>query len=232
MYTWGSSPQALRLANQIKRRANAKQKSEEHQRREMSKRFEATIINPEAATTSSAAAAASELSASSAASLADAALSSAAIAVPAVTVTPPALNTATEDKSAPVASIVREKITQYTSDTEVVGSSQKISSSSVPLRENVDAIAADINMQIIADVVAEIPSAKNEEIVQEQTEHKPLEPINPPTATAANATTAQSLASAEIDPCEHMSPHQVDTSEVAGQILQVNVKAFASSIWF
>ncbi|XP_055923460.1 uncharacterized protein LOC129953936 isoform X2 [Eupeodes corollae] len=43
LYTWGSSPQALRLANQIKRRANAKQKIEEFQRREITKRFKETL---------------------------------------------------------------------------------------------------------------------------------------------------------------------------------------------
>ncbi|XP_044251668.1 uncharacterized protein ca [Drosophila takahashii] len=45
LFTWGSSPQALRLANQIKRRANAKQKLEENQQRELlSKQLEATLM--------------------------------------------------------------------------------------------------------------------------------------------------------------------------------------------
>lgn len=44
MYTWGSSPQALRLANQMKRRANTKNKIEDLQRREITKQLDTTGI--------------------------------------------------------------------------------------------------------------------------------------------------------------------------------------------
>ncbi|EDW83017.2 uncharacterized protein Dwil_GK22629 [Drosophila willistoni] len=139
LYTWGSSPQALRLANQIKRRANAKQKMEEnHQREMLSKQLEATLL--------------------------------------------PASN---RDGS----SSMVEPSTSYAS--VVAGSALK--------------------------------TKEDEATTSDATES--IEPItvNQREATAPGATTTgASTASNEPDPTEHLTPHLVDTSEVAGQILQIS----------
>ncbi|ALC46921.1 ca [Drosophila busckii] len=144
MYTWGSSPQALRLANQIKRRANAKQKQEEMQQREMlSKRLEETLLPP----------------ANNHSNLVEPSTSYAAVLAGAV----PKSNAETKDN---------------------------------PL----DSAKSDASDVINATLTANI---------------------------AASASVAvQTMQPSEPDPSEHMTPHLVDTSEVAGQILQISSGLF------
>lgn len=196
MYTWGSSPQALRLANQIKRRANAKQKIEEHQRREMSRRFEATINATPAS--SSSAFEAESTSSNSPASTKD--------NVPTVTITTPGLDVIKHDDDNGI--IVPDVNT-------------------LPLDDNIIATedaTANINIQIIDDeVVGDVPVLKTCTGVHEQ-ENKAAEVTAATTNTnvpAAPPPSVQQQPISDADPCEHMSPHLVDTSEVAGQILQV-----------
>lgn len=149
MYTWGSSPQALRLANQIKRRANAKQKLEEnHQREMLSRRLEETLLP----------------ACSSSSAMVEPSTSYAAVVVGAI----PKPRVETKE------STENEAMTSNAS--ESIGS--KLTSG-------------------------------------------PTESVTP---TASTTTATQQPT--EPDPTEHMTPHLVDTSEVAGQILQVCFPTF------
>lgn len=207
MYTWGSSPQALRLANQIKRRANAKQKIEEHQRREMSRRFEATI--------STAPIAATETQNSSTDSPAK---------VPTLTITTPSLDVIKADDEDVVTSIAKDEI--------VSGVAAIVPENvTLPLDETV-IVSDEANIQIIDDgAVGEVPILKTNPIaatvVVDNVESKCASSVTTTTSNTnvpnnvPTTSTQQAAATADVDPCEHMSPHLVDTSEVAGQILQV-----------
>ncbi|XP_017020460.1 uncharacterized protein ca [Drosophila kikkawai] len=149
LYTWGSSPQALRLANQIKRRANAKQKLEEnHQREMLSKQLEATLL-------------------------------------PAPSTVPSAT------------SIAVEPTTSYAA--VVAGATPKASSGPETKEEQGE------NEAVPSDATETIGSACKRGV-------EILNPVPPP---------APAPGLAEPDPTEHLSPHLVDTSEVAGQILQI-----------
>ncbi|KAH8417883.1 hypothetical protein KR222_007776 [Zaprionus bogoriensis] len=143
MYTWGSSPQALRLANQIKRRANAKQKMEENQQRELlSKRLEETLLP------------------------------------------------ATSARSALV-----EPTTSYAA---VVGGSVPKQRAETKESKEDEAMASNASENIGSTLTS-----------------------NPEPAPTAIPPTAS-----EPDPTEHMTPHFVDTSEVAGRILQISSGLF------
>lgn len=214
MYTWGSSPQALRLANQIKRRANAKQKIEENQRREMSRRFEATIVSTAAPSTTT----------NDAESTASGNLSTTSnVIIPTVTISSAALDDA-DDSVTP--SIVKDEI--------VSGVATIVADiDNLPLDEQ--AIATEdatnnINIEIINDdVVGDVPVLKSTSALSELSKlAKKCADVTDTTSTNTNvpaapptSSTQQPPVTVEIDPCEHMSPHLVDTSEVAGQILQV-----------
>lgn len=151
MYTWGSSPQALRLANQIKRRANAKQKQEENQQREMlSKRLEETLLS------------------------------------------------ASNTRSALV-----EPTTSYAA---VVGGSLPKQRVETKESKEDEALASNASENISSTLTANTESS---------------------TATASTSTSSSSSqASIEPDPTEHLTPHFVDTSEVAGKILQISSGLF------
>lgn len=142
MYTWGSSPQALRLANQIRRRANAKQKMEENQQRELlSKRLEETLL-------------------------------------PA-----PSNNSVLVEPSTSYAAVVAGAIPKSSGETKESAQDEALPSDST---DNIS-----------------VPS--NTESMPTSSAYSTGQPIGP-----------------EIDPTEHLTPHLVDTSEVAGQILQVD----------
>ncbi|XP_034663639.1 uncharacterized protein LOC117898391 [Drosophila subobscura] len=145
LYTWGSSPQALRLANQIKRRANAKQKLEEnHQRELLSRQLEATLLpRPSSSTTST----------------------------------------------------LVEPTTSYAA--VVAGATPKVAAS-----ETKD-----------SQVDNEAAPSDGSESLGSKCEAEKEKPTAPPPAT-------------EPDPTEHMTPHLVDTSEVAGQTLQISSGLF------
>ncbi|XP_037707315.1 uncharacterized protein LOC119545661 isoform X1 [Drosophila subpulchrella] len=146
LFTWGSSPQALRLANQIKRRANAKQKMEENQQRELlSKQLEATLM-------------------------------------PA-----PIPNTST----------LVEPTTSYAA--VVAGATPKATSETKDSQQGQNEAAPSDAREVIAP--------REPEILK----------MAPPPATAP---------APEPDPTEHLTPHLVDTSEVAGQILQISSGLF------
>lgn len=198
MYTWGSSPQALRLANQIKRRANAKQKNEEQQRREMSKRFEATLSeNIEVTTVEVDVTSTSNVTAT----VEPLPLSANSPQVPTVTITSPVLENALTVDAAP--SIAKDEISLIPD----VVKGETIITQNAPV--------TDINIQLIEDeIVTDIPLVKTSTSAQEKTDNE--------SDTASNSTVPQVAATIiDVDPCEHMTPHLVDTSEVAGQILQV-----------
>ncbi|XP_034127755.1 uncharacterized protein LOC117583519 isoform X2 [Drosophila guanche] len=145
LYTWGSSPQALRLANQIKRRANAKQKLEEnHQRELLSRQLEATLLpRPSSSTTST----------------------------------------------------LVEPTTSYAA--VVAGATPK----------------ATANETKDSQVDNEAAPSDGSENLGSKCELEKEKPTAPPPAT-------------EPDPTEHMTPHLVDTSEVAGQTLQISSGLF------
>ncbi|KAI8044754.1 hypothetical protein M5D96_000926 [Drosophila gunungcola] len=154
LYTWGSSPQALRLANQIKRRANAKQKMEENQQRELlSKQLEATLL--------------------------------------------PA--------PIPSASVLVEPTTSYAA--VVSGATPKAPSETKDCEEDQSEAAPSDATEKIAPACAREP-----EILK----------AAPPQATGVPAPAAAT----EPDPTEHLTPHLVSTSEVAGQILQISSGLF------
>ncbi|XP_065372533.1 uncharacterized protein ca isoform X2 [Calliphora vicina] len=223
MYTWGSSPQALRLANQIKRRANAKQKIEEHQRREMSRRFEATIIAAPATSTSTI---------DGESSTNDSPAKTKDI-VPTVTITSPGLDVIKANDEDGVTSNAKDEITSGVAAMVPVDDT-------LPLDENViateDAATANINIEILDDaVVGDVPVLKTTNVAAaaaevDKVENKFAEMTAPTTSNtnvpAAPPPSVQQPPTVEIDPCEHMSPHLVDTSEVAGQILQVSSGLF------
>ncbi|XP_017041633.1 uncharacterized protein LOC108088394 isoform X2 [Drosophila ficusphila] len=156
LYTWGSSPQALRLANQIKRRANAKQKMEENQQRELlSKQLEATLLPAPIPTTST----------------------------------------------------MVEPTTSYAA--VVSGATPKGSSETKDSQEPQNEAAPSDATEIIAPACAREPK---------------LLKATPPPATSVPA--AAPVPAAEPDPTEHLTPHLVDTSEVAGKILQISSGLF------
>ncbi|XP_037821556.1 uncharacterized protein LOC119610431 isoform X1 [Lucilia sericata] len=216
MYTWGSSPQALRLANQIKRRANAKQKIEEHQRREMSRRFEATITTAPVSSASTTEGDSTDSPASS------------KDIVPTVTITSPGLDVIKADEEDNITSMAKDEI--------VSGVAAIVPDiDTLPLDENIIATedaTANINIQILDDeVVADVPVLKtnNDAAEQNKVENKAADITAATTNTnvpAAPPPSMQQPPAADVDPCEHMSPHLVDTSEVAGQILQVSSGLF------
>lgn len=156
MYTWGSSPQALRLANQIKRRANAKQKLEENQQREMlSRKLEETLLP---------------------------ACSS---------------NSALVEPSTSYAAVVTGAIPKSIVETKESREDEAIKSNA---SESIGTTLTSIT-----------------------------EPVPTSAATATSATSNGHSApqqSTEPDPTEHMTPHLVDTSEVAGRILQISSGLF------
>ncbi|XP_073817461.1 RCC1 and BTB domain containing protein claret [Musca autumnalis] len=203
MYTWGSSPQALRLANQIKRRANAKQKNEEAQRREMSKRFEATLSENVEVTTV-------EADINVQPPTVDAPLVAATATTPSVTLTSPLLEKPITSSDADI-SIVKDDIALI-SEAPVIAAAATV----------VDAPVADLNIQLIEDeIVGEIPVVKTTSNAQDK-----IETQSDATATVVPPAAAVAAAIIDVDPCEHMTPHLVDTSEVAGQILQVSSGLF------
>ncbi|KAH8326627.1 hypothetical protein KR067_011033, partial [Drosophila pandora] len=161
LYTWGSSPQALRLANQIKRRANAKQKLEENQQKELlSKQLEATLV-------------------------------------------PAPSNTTT--------STLVEPTTSYAA--VVAGATPKAPSETKDSQKDENEAA---------------PSDATENIAMACKRAEILNPIPPPVAAGPTVPTApaSSAPATEPDPSEHLTPHLVDTSEVAGQILQISSGLF------
>ncbi|XP_026851118.1 uncharacterized protein LOC6588667 [Drosophila persimilis] len=147
LYTWGSSPQALRLANQIKRRANAKQKLEEnHQRELLSRQLEATLL--------------------------------------------PRPNSSS--------STLVEPTTSYAA--VVAGATPKVANETKDSQLDNEAAPSDGSERLGSKCEAE--------------KDKPTAtPVAPAPAT-------------EPDPTEHMKPHLVDTSEVAGQTLQISSGLF------
>ncbi|XP_030371281.1 uncharacterized protein LOC115621712 [Scaptodrosophila lebanonensis] len=175
MYTWGSSPQALRLANQIKRRANAKQKMEEHQQREMlSKRLDATLTTP------------SNL-------LVEPTTSYAAVVAGAT----PKPST-TSDEANPKQKLGEDKKTAR--NVAAVGAAEALPSDGTE----------DINMACRRD--SELLTTKTTGTNEGSTENPASQNAQPPTG--------------EADPTEHLTPHLVDTTEVAGNILQITSGLF------
>ncbi|KAH8383189.1 hypothetical protein KR009_007193 [Drosophila setifemur] len=157
LYTWGNSPQALRLANQIKRRANAKQKLEENQQRELlSKQLEATLLPAPITTT-------------------------------------------------PGPSTMVEPTTSYAA--VVAGATPKAPSETKDCQEGTSEAPPSDATEIIVPL-----GCKRE---AEKLKTAPPPSSVPPLAPAT-----------EPDPTEHLTPHLVDTSEVAGQILQITSGLF------
>ncbi|KAL9893666.1 RCC1 and BTB domain containing protein claret isoform 1-T1 [Glossina fuscipes fuscipes] len=189
LYTWGSSPQALRLANQIRRRANAKQKLEEYQRREMSKRFEATMNTASSSSTDSIVDS-SEKTSSSQSPQVEKKKSSTITLVPEETTTPPAAS--------------------------------KLPPDGVVMEDLAVADVAD-NIEIVENEVMEeiLPGEKNS--VDDDVEQRKHTESSEKTSAAAPGAPNPTV---ETDLHAHMSPHLVDTTEVAGQILQVSSGLF------
>lgn len=188
LYTWGSSPQALRLANQIRRRANAKQKLEEYQRREMSKRFEATM---------------NTASSSSTDSIVDS-------------------SEKTSSSQSPQAE-KKKTITLVPEGTATPRTITKLPPEGVVVVEDLAvADVADVadNIEIVETEVMEeeeiLPGEKNS-VDDDAEQRKHTESSEKTSAPAPGAPNP----AAETDLHAHMSPHLVDTTEVAGQILQV-----------
>ncbi|KAH8294765.1 hypothetical protein KR018_002629, partial [Drosophila ironensis] len=162
LYTWGSSPQALRLANQIKRRANAKQKLEEnHQRELLSKQLEATLL-------------------------------------PATGSAPKATMVEPSTSYAAVVAGATPKATSETKDSQAENNEAKPSDATELIGPVGKQRSEILNAAPVAPVAGQAPAA-------------------PPSGTAP---------AAEPDPSEHLTPHLVDTSEVAGQILQISSGLF------
>uniref|UniRef100_A0A1A9WJQ0 Uncharacterized protein n=1 Tax=Glossina brevipalpis TaxID=37001 RepID=A0A1A9WJQ0_9MUSC len=187
LYTWGSSPQALRLANQIRRRANAKQKLEEYQRREMSKRFEATVNTASSSTIDS-----------------------------------------TIDSSGKVSQPEKKNVSATTIATEETSTSSCTINKLPPegiVMEDQDLPVTD-NIEIVeSEVIEEIlPDEKNPtDVDAAAVQKKSTETLEKSSTNAATNTINPAV---EIDMHAHMSPHLVDTSEIAGQILQVSSGLF------
>ncbi|XP_013097207.2 uncharacterized protein LOC106080378 [Stomoxys calcitrans] len=200
MYTWGSSPQALRLANQIKRRANAKQKNEEQQRREMSKRFEETLSDNIEVPTIDVGIPSSVVTETVPVA------TTSEVLVPAVTITPPVGETTLGTTSDAAITIVKDDITSI---------AEKV----VPTTTAVPDIIID------DEIVADIPVVKTTTNSSTGAQEKIVIESEP---TSSTSTTMPQAANSmiDVDPCEHMTPHLVDTSEVAGQILQVSSGLF------
>ncbi|XP_055848616.1 uncharacterized protein LOC129913788 isoform X2 [Episyrphus balteatus] len=181
LYTWGSSPQALRLANQIKRRANAKQKIEEFQRREISKRFKETLSFDDENVNMK------------------------------FEVVPPQVPTAKSDSdnkpninSCETKENIEIKITEPSEDEtnkdEIVEKDKDDSAA--------ESTAAEGSSNSSADLVDGFQAVDNDlDVEPKVVEEKPL-PIEVDTTN------------------EHMAPHLVDTTEVAGDIHQVSSGLF------
>uniref|UniRef100_A0A0A1XQW8 X-linked retinitis pigmentosa GTPase regulator homolog n=1 Tax=Zeugodacus cucurbitae TaxID=28588 RepID=A0A0A1XQW8_ZEUCU len=237
MYTWGSSPQALRLANQIKRRANAKQKMEEHQRREMSKQFEATLPSESACIPC--------MPSTSKSAYAEAPKSMAA-----------------EVASSILTDIVNENVTAdialetkaQSTEPELI---EVLATTITAEQMEVDALKEADEKELIVEDIANTETEitiQLDEVVEEIVEKvkplvaQPLNPLNtatpatdelavknphasapmpvPAIAVTAPPTAAATNVTADVDPCEHMTPHLVDTTEVAGEILQISSGLF------
>ncbi|XP_075169740.1 RCC1 and BTB domain containing protein claret [Haematobia irritans] len=217
MYTWGSSPQALRLANQIKRRANAKQKNEEQQRREMSKRFEETLNDNIDVTTvevdlSSSSSTACEPS--TAANLSEVTSSSSSSSVPVLTITTPLAETSLANTNDAPTSIVKDEISSISDNVVVMAAPAPVPDIIIE-----DEIVSDIT--VVKAAAASLPQTTQEKIETENDAGA--------ASTSTSSAMPQVAAAAtiiDVDPCEHMTPHLVDTSEVAGQILQVSSGLF------
>lgn len=223
MYTWGSSPQALRLANQIKRRANAKQKSQEQQRREMSKIFEATMNPQQPQVPSYSEAIAAVAAAKNAAALEN-------------------LNAQAKAESSFKPEGDDDQIIKETSILDDAECSQqplevptliKVLDDAEVLPTEPNAVE-EIEQNPAVESIVNVIIASSLTTVELSNATETSKPVSASSATneengaessssnESQENAPQKQASTEIDPCEHMSPHLVDTSEVAGQILQVS----------
>ncbi|XP_067619024.1 uncharacterized protein ca isoform X2 [Eurosta solidaginis] len=242
MYTWGSSPQALRLANQIKRRANAKQKMEEHQRREMTKHFEATFSN-EAGTNvppSSSAVASTSKSAYAEAPKSVATEIATSILTDIIDKTEIPTTVAELSNKTNVQTIENaEGATREPELVEVLASSVTVADheedeemregdiKEILVEEITAAATVAIQIQLVDDVVEELVEEVKPMVSQPLKSLKPiLQVADEVTTKLADNLQQVSLSTGEVDPCEHMTPHLVDTTEVAGQILQISSGLF------
>ncbi|XP_054728127.1 uncharacterized protein LOC129237413 isoform X1 [Anastrepha obliqua] len=240
MYTWGSSPQALRLANQIKRRANAKQKMEEHQRREISKRFEATLTSDTTSAPSIATSTSKSAYAEAPESIATEIATSILADVVDKTVPPTAQAETTNETTAAVSSVDAAIATKEPELVEVLAPSVeqeevdelKEADMKEIIVEETTAAAGEITIQLVGDVVEELVEKIKPMVAQPLKSSKPLAQEPDEVAAKAEDTQQQSAVTtatatvAEVDPSEHMTPHLVDTTEVAGQILQISSGLF------
>lgn len=244
MYTWGSSPQALRLANQIKRRANAKQKMEETQRREMSKQFEATLAGESACVScvpSTSKSAYTEAPKSMAAEV----VSSILTDIVDENVTSSSNNTAAISRDfrtqseLTIDSAFKEPELIEVLSTTVTAEEQefdelKDEDVKETVVEGITNTETEITIQLANEVVEELVEEVKPIVTQPLKSLSPLTTAGtelaaknadspaPATVVTAPATATATATNTDVDPCEHMTPHLVDTTEVAGQILQVN----------
>ncbi|XP_037955224.1 uncharacterized protein LOC119685097 isoform X2 [Teleopsis dalmanni] len=240
MFTWGSSPQALRLANQIKRRANAKQKLEENQRREISKRFEATLstnsgcillTKPTETVVPVTVPTTTNIDTITTVSKNTATIDAEDISNKEVCISDKAENTAsnTTTTSTILSTAVKALEEEFS---EIVPTrvhdnntlKEHCVAESTPHISDAPESDATISIEIISEDVEEFEQATTSPLkepfnvtVKEQEEVPEDSRINTP---------PQKQQSTENDPCEHMSPHLVDTSEVAGEILQISSGLF------
>lgn len=220
LFTWGTSPQALRLANQVKKRANAKSKIEESFKREINRRNEAA--NSENAPTTSQSAPRSPPK---------------EITIP-VPVLPPKDETPPEiPKSSSDGNIIAEVAAMNDTDsTERRRHSDPIpkdegksnttwylgelpsSSSSRGLATENAAAEGKTSDQEVDDPE---PSIEEEDIVKiENIDAPPVPGPSAPSKEEKLASVRSSFLDEEVG--DHMVPHKVDTSEVSGEILQVS----------
>ncbi|XP_050340209.1 uncharacterized protein LOC126766471 isoform X2 [Bactrocera neohumeralis] len=253
MYTWGSSPQALRLANQIKRRANAKQKMEEHQRREMSKQFEATLPSENASAPCAAPSTSKSAYAEAPKSMVAEVASSILTDIVDENVTSSASNTdntretdaaseSTTDSAFKEPELIKVLATTVTAEQEEVDELKDENVKEI-IVEGIAHAETEITIQLVNEVVEEFVEEVKPMVAQPLKSLNPLKPateelaakhtdtpaptiaITAPPPTSTSTATATNVTT-EGDPCEHMTPHLVDTTEVAGQILQISSGLF------
>lgn len=211
LYTWGSSPQALRLANQIKRRANAKQKFEEMQRREASRALHEVISKKTIEANSHILEAEDEIDESDE--------------------KPPdvfSLKDVTTD-------VIVDKLDTETHNDFVVETVFDNTNAFNTIHTDPDTDNdININTKSIADddlkndgmlkLLSPMKSLTLNETITTDIRRENRKAINEMKDAKPSMDTTLSIGATNMldsDPSEHLTPHLVDTSEVAGDILQV-----------
>lgn len=203
MYTWGLSPQALRLANQIKRRANAKSKIDDMQRREITKQLDSTGILFEARTKAG--------GGQDAGSVLQRYLNSRSKK----RISPTILQTENKSPSEPILNENSEKMVKDSNENSI--EEVKVESAT-STDHDLEAIVQNGDPVVVKDFEHGLKSTDSGFNTPLKTYLSDSDLSNASNTTINPVTTSV----VEPDPMEHMTPHLVDVSEVAGKILQVN----------